>query len=257
MKKEKTIKALLAEIFALTKKESFLDAKLQDGTIIRTDDDMFKTGSKVSLLSEDGTISPVVDGDYHLEDGSLLTIKSGVVEVIVPPAADANAPAVDDTTAANPTVDAPAGMSTEPTPVPAMDATTAPAETPAEESTETSDMATLVEIVKNLTERVSALEEKLSSTKMAVEKMSALPAAKPFNANGEKRTVGDYLEAYRAEHKSKVAFNKERLVSNEFKANRGVEKPLVFSKANKPAAFNTAPENRIDLGLGNGFSITN
>ncbi len=251
MKKEKTIKALLAELFLLTKKESFLDAKLSDGSIIRTDDDTFKTGSKVSLISEDGSVTPVVDGDYTLEDGSKITCKAGVIESIVPPTPTTTPDAsTADATGVNPVIDAPAVMTDATAPV------MAPVETPAVESTEDSDMATLIEIIKNLTDRVSALEEKISSTNMAVEKMSSAPAAKPFTSTA-KGTVGDYLEAYRNEHKAKTKAASDRILTF-FTDKPAKETPLVFTKTTGPVA-ESKPVNKkdIDLGFGKSFSISN
>ena len=51
----------------------FEDVKLKDGSIFRIDE----TG-KVSIINEDGTLTDAKDGDYILEDDSILTVKGGI-----------------------------------------------------------------------------------------------------------------------------------------------------------------------------------
>lgn len=247
MKKEKTIKQLFAEILALTKKEAFFDAKLSDGSIVRTDDEAIKQGSKLTLISEDGVVSPVADGDYTLEDGTKITVKSGVVEAIVAAEATTSEDAsVADATTVNPTVDAPAVMAD----------TTAPTEAPAETSAPAEgDLAQLLEILKNLTDRVASLEEEIKGTKMSVEKMAAAPAAKAFNSNsGNKETIGDYLAKYKAEHQAKQKANLERVTK--FKSE--VVKPDAQKFSATPKNVTEKPNNKnlFDFGFGKS-SISN
>ncbi len=171
---------------------------------------------------------------------------------------EATAPAADDATKVNPTVDSPAVMATETTStIPAPSGTyDAPAVADAPVDSD-GDMATLVGIIKNITDRLAALEEAISSTKMSVEKMSAAPAAAAFNATpATKGTIGEYLEAYKKEIKAKQEAKKEAMLK--FSASREVEKPLVFSKANGPApvAAPVKTDNKMDLGLGSFFSVS-
>jgi len=192
-KNTKSIKEKLVELFQLVKKESFLDAKAADGSILRTTDDAFKTGSQVVLISEDGTSAPAPDGPYTLEDGSSLVIKSSVVESITPADTTAAAPA-PDTTAANPTSDAPATMADAVPPV----ATATP------DADGDGDMGTMIEIIKNITDRLSALEDAVSATKMSVEKMNSAAAPEVFKAERTgKQTAGEYLENWKKEYKAK------------------------------------------------------
>jgi hypothetical protein len=227
MKKDsKTIKEKLAELFMLVKKESFLDAKAQDGSILRTADEAFKTGSQVVLISEDGTSAPAADGSYVLVDGSTLVIKSGVVETITPASPDATATPAPATTSANPTTDAPAAMA---------DATAPDASAPSAAPADGTDMDSLISIIQNLVERVSALEASTSDTAMSVEKMAAAPAAAAFNSNtpATKGTVAEYLENYKKEHIAKAA----DLEKTKTDVLRGIyKKPTTqtFSKAEAP-----------------------
>lgn len=233
MKNEKTIKQILKELFLASKREIFTDASLQDGSIIRTDDDMLKVGSKVTLVSQDGTATPVADGSYTLEDGSILVVKSGVIDSITPAAAGTDAPAPADTTGANPTSDEPASMDAVPTPVdgitPEQDAEQPAPSAPAADS---DDVSQLIEIIKNLTDRVSALEEKVAGTKMAVEKMSAAPAAKPFNEAAKPLSAIEFLAKFNAEKRAKTDKNKTNV--EEVSKSITKETPIVFSKANAP-----------------------
>ena len=54
--------------------------KLKDGTII--DADSFEVGSEVFKINEDGTKTPLTDGDYTLEDGRIITIAGGKIDTI-------------------------------------------------------------------------------------------------------------------------------------------------------------------------------
>ena len=255
MKKDsKTIKEKLAELFMLVKKESFLDAKAQDGSILRTADEAFKTGSQVVLISEDGTSAPAPDSSYVLEDGSTLVIKSGVVETITPASPDATATQPADATGANPTTDAPAAMDAAPAPTP-----TEGTPAPQADSADGSDMDSLISIIQNLTDRVSALEAELSSTKMSVTKMSAAPAAAAFNTNASaKGTIGDYLDNFRKEHKAKQDEAKDKMLKLQAELGKRT-KPQAqeFSKSSNQTSAPIKNNNKkFDLGLGNSFSIS-
>ncbi len=266
MSKNKSITELLRELLfqVTTKKEKFLDATLQDGSTIRTTDDTIKTGSQVSLIGADGTATPVADGEYYLQDGSCLTVKSGVVEAIAPaPAPDAPATTAD-ATQANPTVDAPAMAAQVDAPVDGVVApqaadTTAPAG---------GDLATLVQIVKNLADRMQAIEDKVNNTKMAVEKMAAAPAADPINANkGAKMTVAEYLNNYRRDKIANEKKNLEQATKNFLKAkhDRGKETPQEFraisNQGNTKKVVNNNDKKEFDFSfMGKslkGISITN
>lgn len=228
--KENKLKDLLKELFALAKTEKFADITLKDGSILRTSDDTLVKGSQVKLVSVDGVESEAPEGDVTSNDGSVITIKSGVVDSI--------------TSAPLPTED-PSAMSV---PVVAPKTETAPSaeieiETETEKEMNSMDMENLLTLMKNLVERVAALESSISSTAMTVEKMAAAPAAKPFNFDpyGE-NTIGSELEKYKAEHKAKASAREKALL--EFSSKRKVETPMEFSaiKTNKVnPSTNNAP----------------
>jgi len=55
-------------------------AKLEDGTIIASEDDVLAEGSAVSVLAEDGSLLPLPAGDYRTEDGlAIVCDEDGVV----------------------------------------------------------------------------------------------------------------------------------------------------------------------------------
>lgn len=163
---------MLKELFSLTK-ENFAEAKLADGSTLRSDSDLIQ-GAKVSLVGADGTVTDAPDGDLVLEDGTKVTIKGGVIDTMVAAeAAPVEATATD-------TVE-PAKMED----APAVEA--APAETteaPAEEAKEATDLGMLTDLVNQLTERLAAVEAQLGESmaattemKSQVEKFSKEPAA--------------------------------------------------------------------------------
>ena len=58
-------------------------AKLKDGTSISTPDSEWKVDSEVFKVLEDGSTEVAVDGDYELEDGTIVKVKDGKVTEIV------------------------------------------------------------------------------------------------------------------------------------------------------------------------------
>ena len=59
-------------------------AKLVDGTIIVSEDDVLAEGSLVNVLTEDGTTMPLPVGEYATEDGlSFVIAEEGIVESLV------------------------------------------------------------------------------------------------------------------------------------------------------------------------------
>ena len=100
-----SIKSLMQK-FGFLKEDTefeFLDAKLQDGTIVRTKDKAIGVGSKITIISDTGE-TPAPDGEYTLEDESTFVVKNGVVESLgTPPAPDAT-PADSGSTAPDATM---------------------------------------------------------------------------------------------------------------------------------------------------------
>lgn len=216
------INELLRELFALSKKLSFADLKLKDGSILRTTADTFDKGAQVTIVSADGAESAAPEGDVTAEDGTVLTIKSGVIENV------GTAPA------------------------PAEEKMEAPApEAPVEDdSAENLDPSMLMDTIKNLIDRVAALEESYASTSMTVEKMSAQPASKPFSFDPhgdfkfKEGTIGFELEKFKAEKKAKSKANELALAK--------FNEVLKEKKSNKTTqSFSSS---KLDLGM-NSFTI--
>lgn len=80
------IKALFAADEAETKENKFLDAKLVDGTIIRTDAEEFKPGDKLSVLTESGEIVKAPEGMHEVEDGTVIVVDAeGIITEVRKP----------------------------------------------------------------------------------------------------------------------------------------------------------------------------
>jgi hypothetical protein len=69
--------------------QKFKDAKLQDGSIVRYDGDMPVMGMPIQVISETGEVMPLADGEYVLEDGTILKVAQGMIAEVVAPQAEA------------------------------------------------------------------------------------------------------------------------------------------------------------------------
>jgi hypothetical protein len=67
---------------------SFTDLKLSDGTMISIDKPSAEIGAKVTV-EVDGVKSDALDGDYTLEDGTVISVLGGMISEIATPAAEA------------------------------------------------------------------------------------------------------------------------------------------------------------------------
>lgn len=236
---------LLRQLFAISKKFSFFDAKIKDGTLLRTPDEALKQGSAVKLVGKDGVEIEVADGDYTTEDGSIVTVKSGVVDSINMPKAEAAAEMATTTNNVAEVKQADEKVAcAEPTTEPdAVDAGPA-------ESTEL-DPKMLLETIKNLVDRVAALEANISDTSMAVEKMSAAPASEPFNfdpmSDFKVGTIGYEVEMFKRAKREKEAKTKKDLL--EFNSKRVKPDAQVFSapKQNKNTELSKEDFSKLDL----------
>ena len=61
--------------------ESFLDAKLVDGTVVKVEGDSLVEGAKVVVVTPDAEI-PAPDGVHELEDGTKIETKDGIIAMI-------------------------------------------------------------------------------------------------------------------------------------------------------------------------------
>ena len=152
---------------SLSKVELSAEAKLQDGTIIKTEGDAFVVGAVVTVPDENGVYGAPEPGTLTMEDGSEIVVDAAgtITEVKPAEAATGNEPGT------------PQGMTEE--------LNDEPAEPAAE------PFALSEEVYNELLERITKLEEvllasveKLSETNKdlneKVEKLSASPAAEPI-----------------------------------------------------------------------------
>lgn len=84
------IKALFSteEVKNVEKIEKFLDAKLVDGTVIRTESDEFKPGDKLSVMTEDGQLEKAPVGMHETTDGVVIVVdEEGIITEVRKPEA--------------------------------------------------------------------------------------------------------------------------------------------------------------------------
>jgi hypothetical protein len=60
-----------------TTEQTFIDAKLVDGTIIRYKS--LEVGLPLMVIDEAGNELPAPDGEHELEDGTMITVESGII----------------------------------------------------------------------------------------------------------------------------------------------------------------------------------
>lgn len=84
-KKLGEIKALFADEApkeAPKKEKEFVDVKAADGTILRIEPAV-EVGATVQVIAEDAELTDAADGEIELEDGSVITVESGVIANVV------------------------------------------------------------------------------------------------------------------------------------------------------------------------------
>lgn len=70
-----------------TTKETFIDAKLIDGTIVRYE--ALEVGMPLLIIDEAGNELPAPDGEHELEDGTMITVEGGIITEIATKAEEA------------------------------------------------------------------------------------------------------------------------------------------------------------------------
>ena len=222
----------LKELFALTQIK-FLDTTLQDGkTIIRTPDATIVAGSAVTLVGADGTESDVADGEYTLQDGTKIVIKSGVVDSITPTAPEA------------PTSDADMEKVKNPSDHVMDDAK--PATPAAADESATSDMIT--QVLQNICDRLDNIEKSLQANskstaamKSELEAFKKEPGAKPFTSETGGKEIKFGTEEWFEKERSSFSIKKKQTESV-----KNLEKLLADQKAGKKFEFkaeNVSEEN--------------
>lgn len=131
-------------------------------------------GGKVEAIQADGSLTPVEDGEYVMDNGFAFVVKDGMIESII--TEDANEPASAET----PSEDK-AEVKAADAPV-SGDTTDVPVESPAEEAAPEDVSNDVLE----LEARVTALEEKLTEClsmmeSMNMQKAESLAAIEAFN----------------------------------------------------------------------------
>ncbi len=61
------------------KSEKFAEAKLKDGRMVSYDGETPATGMLINVSDEAGNYTPAPDGEYEMEDGSILSVKDGMI----------------------------------------------------------------------------------------------------------------------------------------------------------------------------------
>jgi len=71
-------------LFSETTEEAFVDAKLNDGTIVRVEPAL-EIGASVAVVGEDAEVVPAPDGEHELESGEIVRTEGGVIVEILEP----------------------------------------------------------------------------------------------------------------------------------------------------------------------------
>lgn len=77
------IKSIMKKFGFLTE-EKFLDAKLEDGTVLRVEGDSLAEGAAIFVVTEEGEV-PAPDGVHTLEDGTKVQTAEGVIAMVEGP----------------------------------------------------------------------------------------------------------------------------------------------------------------------------
>lgn len=125
---------------------TFKDAKLMDGeTIVHIEGEVYEQGVKIDVLDEAGELTPLMAGEYELEDGTkLILIEDGVIDSVEVVESEEEAPEEE----------APIEMETE---------TETESETETENEEEDSEEDSNVNELKVLEERITSIEDLLKS----------------------------------------------------------------------------------------------
>jgi len=96
------IKLSVDESAEVTKEETaealkfMVETALEDGTIVFTPAESWDLGVEIYTKDADGNPVALVDGDYIVADGTVLSVVEGKVSAITPPAPEAEAPMVEE-----------------------------------------------------------------------------------------------------------------------------------------------------------------
>jgi len=202
----KSIKEILTSIGETLRGYNFEDVKDQSGNLIRID--KYEVGSKVQLISTDGTLIDVPDGDYTLEDGRSFTVAGNVIASIVQDVKNPDQTTETVQPIAN-AVDKPTDPATTPasgTVVPETDPATTDKVTPdvkkiqddlttiqsdmEEMKTAIAELSTYIEQMVSMTSEFKDIKKKMNKEKSELEKevndLKKTPAGDPIQIQASK-----------------------------------------------------------------------
>jgi hypothetical protein len=142
-------------------KEIFVDAKLIDGTVVKVEGDSVVEGAKVVVVTEQGEL-PAPDGVHELEDGSKIETKDGAIVMVSPvEVEDLEYPKDEKDVASGPDANEMPPVGGEKVDVEMMDL--------------------LKEFIKKMSEKMNAMEAKLSSVQSEFNSFKKEPAGKKIS----------------------------------------------------------------------------
>jgi hypothetical protein len=81
---KKTILQIMRSILLSAEEIQFAKAELEDGTIVKTEDDAIIVGSAIMVETPEGDV-PAPDGEHKLKDGTIIKTEGGLVTEIMEP----------------------------------------------------------------------------------------------------------------------------------------------------------------------------
>jgi hypothetical protein len=156
-------------------KEIFVDAKLIDGTVVKVEGDSVVEGAKVVVVTEQGEL-PAPDGVHELEDGSKIETKDGAIVMVSPAEVEELEYPKDVASGPNPNEEPPVGG----------------------EKVDVEMMDLLKEFIKKMSEKMNAMEAKLSSVQNEFNSFKKEPAGKKVSDGKKefnKQEISDDMDA--------------------------------------------------------------
>lgn len=135
-----------------------------------SDGELPEIGEAISIVDEEGNETPAEDGEYTLEDSTVIVVAEGKVSEIREPEKEADAPAEEHVEAEDDPEEAPAE------------------ETQAEEPASVSEVDALKERIRNLEAEVARLETENGELRERIAELEKEPSAEPATEEFEKQT---------------------------------------------------------------------
>jgi len=138
-----------------------------------SDGELPEVGEAIMIVDEEGNESPAEDGEYTLEDNTVIVVAEGKCSEVREPVKEEEP------------VEEPVEAEDDPEEAPAEET---PAETPAEEPASVSEVDALKERIKNLEAEVARLETENGELRERIAELEKEPAAEPATEEFEKQT---------------------------------------------------------------------